>query len=158
MWKKINRFNLREFVSANERHPESVRVFLWLRLAAGDSVCADPWDPGSDFSKAEFSIGFLSFNPLQKIIKFQDFNTIFDSLEWSIIKISFEILVPKGPKSAPNHEITASRQQPAHEPFSHYYTIAREGGRLSSLLPSLIIMNRERRKQAKTACFLFALL
>ena len=29
---------LREFVSANERHPESVRVFPWLRPAAGDSV------------------------------------------------------------------------------------------------------------------------
>ena len=34
--------NLREFVSANERHPESVRVFPWLRPAAGDSVLADP--------------------------------------------------------------------------------------------------------------------
>ena len=31
-------YNLREFVFANERHPESVRVFPWLRPAAGDSV------------------------------------------------------------------------------------------------------------------------
>ena len=33
--------NLREFVSANERHPESVRVFPWLHPAGGDSVSAE---------------------------------------------------------------------------------------------------------------------
>ena len=39
---QINRGgDLREFVFANERHPESVRVFPWLRPAAGDSVPAD---------------------------------------------------------------------------------------------------------------------
>ena len=37
---------MREFVSANERHPESVRVFPWLRPAAGDSVSAG--SAGSD--------------------------------------------------------------------------------------------------------------
>ena len=31
---------MREFVLANERHPESVRVFPWLRPAAADSVSA----------------------------------------------------------------------------------------------------------------------
>ena len=102
---------LREFVSANERHPESVRVFPWLRPAAGDSVWADPGRSagfGGEFSRAEVSIRFLSFtppSPPQKIITFQVIITISDSLERSIIKISFEILIPKGPKSAPNHKI-----------------------------------------------------
>ena len=32
---------LREFVFANERHPESVRVFPWLRPAGGDFGSAE---------------------------------------------------------------------------------------------------------------------
>ena len=45
--KRMYVYNLREFVSANERHPESVRVFPWLRPAAGDSIPGDPGDPGA---------------------------------------------------------------------------------------------------------------
>ena len=33
--KSVNFNGLREFVFANERHPESVRVFAWLRAAGG---------------------------------------------------------------------------------------------------------------------------
>ena len=59
--------HLREFVSANERHPESVRVFPWLRPAGGDSVLSgirgDPRGSSGESPKAELSIGLLSFNP-----------------------------------------------------------------------------------------------
>ena len=77
-------------------------VFPWLRPAGGDSVLSGSAGSSGKSPKAELLIGFLSFNPPQKIIKFQDINTIFDSPERSIIKISFDILVPKGPKNASN--------------------------------------------------------
>ena len=37
-------FRLREFALHYERHPESVRVFPWLRAAGGDSVPRDARD------------------------------------------------------------------------------------------------------------------
>ena len=50
--------NLREFVFANERHPESVRVFPWLRPAAGDSGSGElrgaPRNPQTSFQNARY--------------------------------------------------------------------------------------------------------
>ena len=52
-----NHVYLKEFVSANECHRESVRTVPWLRPAGGDSVPrdpADPADPGIVFEKWDF--------------------------------------------------------------------------------------------------------
>ncbi len=73
-----SRSYLREFVSANERHPESVRVFPWLRPAAGDSVCRNPRDPGASAERVFKMPAIYSenrFQPPPKINKFQDSNT-----------------------------------------------------------------------------------
>ena len=52
--------NLREFVSANERHPESVRTVPELRAAGGDSVSAEIIGNCRAFSRqAGFKLQFV---------------------------------------------------------------------------------------------------
>ena len=57
---------MREFVSANERHPESARVFPWLRPAAGDSVSVErrgaPGSAGGLSQTGRTVLCFSSFN------------------------------------------------------------------------------------------------
>ena len=59
--------NLREFVSANERHPESVRVFPWLRPAAGDSVLLGIRGIRRKVPNSAFPLLWWRFEPPTKI-------------------------------------------------------------------------------------------
>ena len=72
--------HLREFVFANERHPESVRTVPWLRPAGGDSVPldpADPLDPAPCSQLAGLEYGRRPFNlpqhNLKSIVSFGDY-------------------------------------------------------------------------------------
>jgi len=63
--------HFREFVCANERHPQSVRTVPWLRAGSGDSRSGDAWD-ASDlifFTIAVF--GKIDFQPPQKLSNFK---------------------------------------------------------------------------------------
>ena len=63
--------NLREFVSANERHPESVRVFPWLRPAAGDSERRERRGSAGKSPKCPLLIAKIDFNLPKKSINFK---------------------------------------------------------------------------------------
>ena len=55
--------NLREFGSANEHHPESVRVFPWLRPAGHVPDPVDPPDPANEFHTKSFLLANICRDP-----------------------------------------------------------------------------------------------